>query len=243
MSAHVGHTSSVLSAILRVLGAFCALIFATTLLAIPASAAPDDITITFVRHGESAGNASGAIDTSVPGPTLTPKGEQQAKAIAAKLSRFPHDGLYASSMIRTQQTAQPLSDELGEPVVVLPGLREIEAGDFEGQSEQSAVDGYFQPLKQWITGNRSARIPGSIDGNEFDARFDEAVDAIYRSGQQHPVAYSHGAAIATWTLMNADNAPLDLLESQPLPNTGYVVVRGNPDDGWTLLDWNGTKFG
>ena len=22
-----------------------------------------------------------------------------------------------------------------------------------------------------------------------------------------------------------------------------VVVRGNPDDGWTLIDWNGTPFG
>ena len=41
------------------------------------------------------------------------------------------------------------------------------------------------------------RIPGTIDGNEFDARFDDAVDAIYRSGQQRPVAYSHGAAIAS----------------------------------------------
>ena len=238
----MGHTSSVPSAISRVLGALFALVFAATLLAIPASASPNDITITFVRHGESAGNASGAIDTSVPGPSLTPKGERQAKEIAAKLSRSPHDGVYASSMIRTQQTAQYLADELGEPVVVLPGLREIEAGDFEGQLEQSAVEDYFQTIKQWLQGNLTARIPGSIDGDEFEARFGDAVNAIYRSGQRQPVAYSHGAAIATWTLMNTDNAPLDLLERQPLPNTGYVVVRGNPDDGWTLLDWNGTKF-
>ena len=43
--------------------------------------------------------------------------------------------------------------------------------------------------------------------------------------------------------LNARNAPPELLETQPLPNTGTVVVRGNPDDGWTLLDWNGTPFG
>ena len=226
----------------RMLGVFAAMTLAASLTAAPASAAPD-ITITFVRHGESAGNASGVIDTSVPGPTLTPKGEQQAKEAAAWLSRTPHDGIYASSMVRTQQTAQPLADELGEQIVVLPGLREIEAGDFEGQSEQGAIDGYFQPLEQWLQGNRDARIPGSIDGNEFDARFDEAVDEIYRSGQQQPVVYSHGGAIAVWTMLNVADPPLDLLKSQPLPNTGYVVVRGNPTDGWTLLDWNGTKPG
>ena len=62
--------------------------------------------------------------------------------------------------------------------------------------------------------------------NEFDARFDEAVDTIYRSGQQQPVAFWHGAAIAMWTMMNVNNSPLDLAQSQPLPNTGYGVVRG-----------------
>ena len=225
----------------RTLAALVAVLLAASISVAPASAAPV-ITITFVRHGESAGNASGLIDTTVPGPSLTPKGEQQAKDVAVVLDQTPHDGIYASSMIRTQQTAQPLADELGMQIVVLPGLREIEAGVFEGQPERDAFAGYLQPVEQWLRGNRSARIPGSIDGNEFDARFDEAVDAIYHSGQQHPVAFSHSAAITAWTMMNVADPPLDLAQSQPLPNTGIVVVQGNPQDGWRLLDWNGTKL-
>jgi broad specificity phosphatase PhoE len=230
-----------MTVLFRTLGVLVTLLLVPMIAPATASAAPEDITITFVRHGESEGNASGLIDTSVPGPNLTALGEQQAKAVAQTLSRAKHDGIYASTMIRTQETAQPLADELGESIVVLPGLREIEAGDFEGQSELSAVDGYFQPLKQWMAGDRSARIPGSVDGNEFDARFDEAVDTIYRSGERQPVVYSHGAAISMWTMMNVHNPPLELVQTHPLPNTGVVVVRGNPQDGWTLLDWNGTK--
>ena len=65
-----------------------------------------------------------------------------------------------------------------------------------------------------VAGHRSVRIPGTIDGNEFDARFDDAVDAIYRSGQQRPVAYSHGAAIAMCTMMNVADPPLELAQSQ-----------------------------
>jgi broad specificity phosphatase PhoE len=129
-----------MSTIRRIFGVLAALLLAAGLTAAPASASPD-ITITFVRHGESHGNVSGAIDTLVPGPSLTPKGEQQAKEAAAELSRTPHDGVYASSMIRTQQTAQPLADQLGLPIAVMPGLREIEAGDFEGQSEKAASTG------------------------------------------------------------------------------------------------------
>ena len=37
-------------------------------------------------------------------------------------------------------------------IVVLPGLREIEGGAFEGQPERDAFTGYFQPLEQWLRG-------------------------------------------------------------------------------------------
>jgi broad specificity phosphatase PhoE len=226
----------------RVFGVLAALLLITGATAAPAAASEPDITITFVRHAESAGNASGLIDTSVPGPSLTPLGEQQAKEAAVALIRTPHDGVYASSMIRTQQTAQPFADELREQIVVLPGLREIEAGDSEGKPEQDTDSGFYQSLKQWLQGDRDARIPGSIDGNEFNARFTEAVTEIYDSGHQQPVAFAHGGSIAMWTMMNVADAPLELAETQPLPNTGQVVVRGNPTDGWRLLDWNGTKI-
>lgn len=215
---------------------------AVTLPLAPSSAAApgDEITLTFIRHAQSAGNASGLIDTSTPGPGLTDLGWTQAHRVAVDYAHAGFDGVFASTMVRTQQTAQFLSAELDEPVDVLPGLREIEAGDLEGQPEASAAD-FYTVLKQWTSGDRSARIPGSMDGNEFDARFDEAVDAIYATGDLRPVAFSHGGSIAVWTLLNADNADPALLEAQPLTNTGYVVVHGSPADGWKLVDWNGTR--
>lgn len=36
------------------------------------------ITVTFVRHAQSEANASGTIDTEVPGPGLSPEGKGQA---------------------------------------------------------------------------------------------------------------------------------------------------------------------
>ncbi|TPG34438.1 histidine phosphatase family protein [Mycolicibacterium hodleri] len=206
-----------------------------------APAAPErDITLTFIRHAQSTGNTSGYIDTSTPGPGLTELGWQQAHQVAADYADDGFDGIFASTMTRTQQTAEFLAEELHDPVDVLPGLREIEAGIYEGQPEFTGV-AFYAALKQWVHGDRNARIPGSIDGNEFDARFDDAVAAIYATGDRKPVAFSHGAAIALWTLMNTTNADPALLETEPLNNTGYVVVRGNPSAGWTLVDWNGVR--
>jgi len=201
------------------------------------AAGPHNITLTLVRHAQSAANASGLIDTSTPGPELTPKGWCQATLAATQLAPNHYDGIYASSMIRTQETAMPTAQSLGESVDVLPGLREIEAGQYEGQPESNAKAMLGAPMR-WLHGDRSARIPGSVDGNEFDARFDDAVQRIYDSGALNPVAFSHGGAIMLWALMNVRNPDRSLLTSKSLPNTGRVVVTGNPSDGWTMTEWD-----
>ena len=220
-----------------------ALLLATTLVSCsPSITSNHVITLTFIRHGESGGNASGVVDTSVPGPDLTQRGITEARAVADRLSGNHYDGVFASTMVRTQETAAYMAKALHERVDVLPGLREIEAGAYEGKPEKLAGPSMFAAITQWLAGHRDARIPDGIDGNEFDKRFDEAFDAIYATGDRRPVAFSHGAAIAARTLMNVTNLRLDLLQAKPLPNTGYVVVRGDPADGWTLVDWNGTDI-
>ena len=103
--------------------------------ALPAWAA-ENMTITFIRHGESTANAENRADTSVPGPVLTATGSQQAIDVAARLGDNNYDGIYASNMVRTQLTAAPMSQNLGLPINVLPGVREIEAGKFENGTER-----------------------------------------------------------------------------------------------------------
>jgi broad specificity phosphatase PhoE len=203
--------------------------------------APPSMTLTFVRHAQSEGNASGLIDTSVPGPAITPEGGRQAQHVADELRGNDYDGMYASSMARTQQTAAPLAKDLNEQVQVLPGLREIAAGRFEGQPEAAAASTYLLAPMSWLQGDRNAQIPGSINGDEFNDQFTAAVQKIYDSGEKKPVAFSHGAAIMLWTLMNVKNPKLSLLSSHPLPNTGRVVIEGNPITGWTLVDWDGIQ--
>nr|WP_148222454.1 histidine phosphatase family protein [Rhodococcus opacus] len=195
-----------------------------------------------MRHAESAGNASGLIDTSTPGPNITDKGRHEARAAADRFAGHDFDGVYASTMVRTQETAEFMARAVDEPVEVLPGLREIEAGQYEGQPEATAQSTYLAAPTSWLQGQRDARIPGSIDGNEFDQRFDDAVEQISDSGDTHPIAFAHGGSIMIWTLMNVDNPDVSLLKTNPLRNTGYVVITGRPDTGWTLVDWNGTPI-
>lgn len=204
---------------------------------------PRTMTITFVRHGQSEGNVSGFLDTTIPGPALTEKGEQEADAFAEQFSPNGYDGIYASEMIRTQETADPMKAELDESVNVLAGLNEINAGWAEGKPDDEGMAIYTIAPMAWLRGDRTLRIPGSVDGNEFNDQFTEAVQKIYDSGDDNAVAFSSAASIMFWTMINVVNPDDSLITEHPLPNTGYVVIEGSPQNGWTLVNWNGTEIG
>ena len=234
---HLSRTRSLVAAI--------AALFAVVLVASCSSPAPTEraITLTFIRHAESQANADGVLNTEIPGPSLTPVGEQQADAVANRLKGNGYDGIFASEMVRTQQTAAPMSQALGKPVNVLPGLNEISAGWFNGEQMDRAAATYMVAPLDWTRGNLGFSIPGSVSGREFNGAFTSAVQRIYESGDAKPVAFSSAASIMLWTLLNARNGKDSLLTDHPLPNTGRVVVTGNPTMGWTLVDWDGiTSF-
>lgn len=223
----------------KLLSAVAATVMASALAlsAVPASATPDtdSMTVTFIRHGESAGNASKLINTSTPGPALTDKGRAEAAAIAEKFANKPFDKVFASTMIRTQQTAEPTAARRHLTVTPLAGFREIEAGSWEGTPEADALETYFGEPQKWMTGNLDARIPGSLNGYEFDKRFDDALETVARSGAKSPVVFAHGGSIMMWTMINT-NADRKLFDTR-LKNTGYVVVKGSPKKGWTFVEW------
>ena len=233
-----GYSQSVARRFLTAAGAVlvtAALFFVAVLPAWAANA----VTMTWVRHAQSTANAAGIIDTSVPGPGLTALGDTQAQAIADSLAGGGYDAIYVSNMLRTQLTAAPLAAELGMTPVVLPGVREINAGIFEGRGGLLAGVGYALPPAAWVLGARFVPVLGGENGNGFEARVNDAVATISASGAVKPVVFAHGATIMAWTLMTVDNPNLLLALTHPLGNTAAVVVTGTPDDGWTLQSWDG----
>jgi broad specificity phosphatase PhoE len=197
------------------------------------------ITLTFIRNAQSQANADGVIDTDVPGPSLTNDGKAQAQQVTHAHNDF--DAIYSSTMAEAQQTASPLASQLGKQVEVVPGLQSLNAGWYNGKPESMANSTYMVAPGDWLRGDVSNSIPGSISGRDFNNQFTAAIRKIYDSGHNKPVVFSQGTAIMVWTLMNAKNPKTSLLTSHPLPNTARVVITGNPSEGWTIQEWDGIK--
>ncbi|TAM64207.1 MAG: histidine phosphatase family protein [Mycobacterium sp.] len=149
------------------------------------ASADESIVIDLVRHGQSEANAASRIDTAVPGAALTALGQQQARNVANVLAaKGPVAAIFASQLIRTQQTAAPLAAMLGMNVQVLPGLNEIDAGVFNGMPQISLAGlAYILAPIAWLLGLRVVPMlaPGSADPNgyEFHERFNGALQTMY----------------------------------------------------------------
>ena len=91
------------------------------------------------RHGETDWNALGLIQGQQDRP-LSPKGFQQRKNLFFHLRPVPLVSIYCSSLQRTLQTAQPLSEEKEMSIITMPGLNEAKLGVFEGEHSVNFSD-------------------------------------------------------------------------------------------------------
>lgn len=193
-----------------------------------------------VRHGRTPSNTGLLLDTAAPGADLDDHGHRQARALAGRMAEVPVQAIYASNLVRTQQTAAPLADRAGLPITVLDGLREISAGDYEMASFAMAAElnAYQSTLMKWAAGDLLAKVPGGENAVEFFDRFDAAITTIAATDAQHVVAVSHGAALRVWSAARIRGFTEEIGHAH-LDNTGVIVAEGSLEQGWTLVELQG----
>lgn len=194
--------------------------------------------IYLIRHGQTDNNFKQIIDAVYPGPSLNETGFAQAQALVPLLGDEGIQAVYASDITRAVQTATPLADHLGVEIGVLPGLREIPAGDQEGTKNYQL---YLDMILAWKH-DLSASRPGAEDGTTFFTRYDQAIAQVGASGHERVAIVSHGAAIRTWAPTRALNLHFDDDRIAHLDNTQYIILEGTNSAGWTCLEWAGTAL-
>ncbi len=196
-----------------------------------------------MRHGQTHANVSGELDTAYPGLDLTDLGQTQARAAARAVMGEPLDAIYVSRLVRTHQTAAPTATVRGLESVVLDGLHEVQAGEYEMRKDHDAIHGYISSVSSWLAGDLHVEMPGGESGHAFLERYDAAVHTILEAGHESALIVSHGAALRTWIssrMLPDDSAPA---VTAPLHNTAMIVLEGDFYDGWRLVSWQGEPVG
>lgn len=196
-----------------------------------------------IRHGQTPHNVTGALDTAYPGAGLTGLGRVQARAVPDALTE-PVSGVYASPLVRTQLTAEPLALARGVDIRVREGLEEISAGELELRSDEESREAYIAALVRWMRGDLDHVLGGGESGRGFLARFTSAVAEITAGHADGDTValFSHGAAIRVFATVAAGLTP-DTAADLSIMNTGMGVLEGDPRSGWRLAGWSSEPLG
>lgn len=200
----------------------------------------------FIRHAESEANVLGGLHCSAPGPGLSPYGFEQAEALAVALAGTDIRGVYASTMLRSAQSAAPVATRLGLEVVVLPGLHETHLGDLDCRVDDEAHQIFDELFAAWMLDDALDRArPGGETGAQVLDRMRASIDDVLdrHTGDGEVVLIGHGAALRlTLSRILAGVSP-DFALRHHLANTEAVLVEVEPVVGerprLVCRDWAG----
>lgn len=135
-----------------------------------------------IRHGETEWNRRGLYQGTTDVP-LSGTGEAQARSLRERLSGVRFDAAYSSPLRRAIDTAEAVLEERDVPVRILPELREISYGLWQGRGSVPA--GRCSPGVEWRWRHDPWRVrfPG---GETLDEVRRRATAALERIAAAHP---------------------------------------------------------
>lgn len=122
-----------------------------------------------IRHAESTMNAAGLWQGQAD-PPLSPRGREQARALAEALQGRGVAGLVSSDLSRARQTAELLGDVLGLAPWLEPDLREMDVGSWSGQPHAELVARYPDEVGRVRAGDWDVRPGGGETRREVRER-------------------------------------------------------------------------
>jgi broad specificity phosphatase PhoE len=185
------------------------------------------MTFYFVRHGESEANRLHEISNRGLKHGLTEHGRAQARALADSLRERDIRYVYASPLLRAQQTADILAHELGAAVQTTDALREFDCGVAEGRSDADAWALYASAEAEWRRERWASRIDGGESVIDMAARFEPFVEGLFvqsRASAGGVVLVGHGG-LYRWMLPRVlANVDLAYAWAHSITYTGAIVA-------------------
>lgn len=122
-----------------------------------------------IRHGFSEANREHRFAGHSDFP-LTETGRMQAEKCAEALKDERIDAIYASDLKRAYETAVPVANTHSLPIIAHKGLREIYAGEWEGNLFDWLEKNYSESYGVWKTDIGNAHPNGGEQVRELFAR-------------------------------------------------------------------------
>jgi len=147
---------------------------------------------------------------------LSAQGRAQAEILAGYLQGKTLDAVYASPMKRVRQTLAPALQRGVPAPAILPGLREVDFGDWTGFNWEQVRRKFGVHPYDWLDEIERGAVPNGETGVQFRTRVEACLFEIIR---RHPggtaAVFCHGGVIRMM---------LAILLELPLPRTNAFGI-------------------
>jgi probable phosphoglycerate mutase len=197
-------------------------------------------TIFLLRHGALADDSRDRFIGQIDLP-LAAEGIRQAQALAQALHNENIGIIYCSDLLRSQQTAEIIAEEINAPIETRNELREISLGNWEGLSRSEVKSSFPVQYAERGKNIENYRIPGGESFAECRLRALAAWDEMVNCGSERIAVATHaginrlllchllGMPSANMFRIGQDYGCVNIVE-QTKEHICIKLINGRPED-------------
>jgi probable phosphoglycerate mutase len=193
-----------------------------------------------VRHAETEWNASGRLQGHRD-VALSPRGREQARALADRLVAEAPVRIVSSDLERARETARPVAEATGAPLILDPDLREQRFGAWEGLSFAEVERREPDEAARFRRREAHFRPPGGESREEVRDRVLAALDRHVppSEGGSASVVVAHGGVLQV-ILYAVLGVPPEAPRRFAVSNAAVSLLERAGAGPWFLTKWNDT---
>ena len=196
-----------------------------------------------IRHGETNWNRERRFQGQLDVP-LNAVGREQARRVGERLSQEFADHLITSDLLRTQQTAAPISllrpAQAALAAQLNAGLREQSFGRLEGMSVPEIQQTLPEVWTRWTEFDADYTVDDGETARQFHTRVMQAMSALARAhAHKTLIIVTHGGVL-DMIYRTAQDQLLSGPRVAEIPNGGINRVRSFERAGslkFEIMDW------
>ncbi len=203
--------------------------------------------IYFVRHGQTDSNINGSYQS--PEEPLNARGLVQADVVSERMKSLTIDRIFASTALRTQQTAAAIRRSTNLAVEISPLFREFDiptslhGAQYDADPESKG--NRFRREREAFVDDKNWHFEDEENYHDLFMRATEALSFLSALPEENILVVSHGNFLRTcigYVINGGECTPRDVIRFRKTIETSNTGVTLFECDGtnWKLVTWNDT---
>lgn len=178
--------------------------------------------ILFIRHAETdmAGTFCGHSD-----PRLNARGRAQLSELMTTLNTEDIGEVYASDLLRAQETGQEIARCFAVECHLRPALREINFGRWEGLTWEEIEQSDLVYAQRWVAEYPNLSAPGGERFGDFERRVLDEIEALVIKTKRRSIAVVTHAGVLRAVLCRLLNSSEEEASRQTRPYCSIVRYK------------------